>query len=84
MSEEIDIDQAVDEVNSIINDAASASNLIYSKVHRKPSSKQKPWFNDECACKRKAYHRAKNYTWRRKALESKSTLIKTSKAVVIV
>ncbi|CAG2235315.1 unnamed protein product [Mytilus edulis] len=35
---------------------------------------RKPWFNRECAEKRKLYHRAKNYNWRVKTAESKINL----------
>ncbi|VDI82438.1 Hypothetical predicted protein, partial [Mytilus galloprovincialis] len=40
---------------------------------------KKPWFNRECAEKRKLYHRAKNYNWRVKTAESKTNLTVCSK-----
>ncbi|CAG2256257.1 SEC31 [Mytilus edulis] len=80
------VNSIVDECNSLILQAASKCDLLLEKkVIRKVDNSlkkrkvKKPWFNRECAEKRKLYHRAKNYNWRVKTAESKTNLTVCSK-----
>ncbi|CAC5395008.1 unnamed protein product [Mytilus coruscus] len=80
------INNLVEDCNIIIRDAADASGLFNIICNnsvsgsRRKNKPNKPWFNRECFVKRKEYHRAKNYNWRVKTVESKNSMVRCSKA----
>ncbi|CAC5376002.1 unnamed protein product [Mytilus coruscus] len=80
------INNLVEDCYIIIRDAADASGLFNIICNnsvsgsRRKNKPNKPWFNRECFVKRKEYHRAKNYNWRVKTVESKNSMVRCSKA----
>ena len=78
------VENIVEDCNSILRAAADQSGMI--KIFKQHNSNinsnnktQKPWFNGDCAIKRKNYHKAKNWHWRNKTAESKRNLVRCSK-----
>ncbi|CAC5384686.1 unnamed protein product [Mytilus coruscus] len=71
------INNLVEDCNIIIRDASGLFNIICNNSvsgSRRKNKPNKPWFNRECFVKRKEYHRAKNYNWRVKTVESKNSM----------
>jgi hypothetical protein len=79
---EVSIDEIVSRLNDVIITAAEKSSLI---IETKPGTRkvkhdQKPWFNKECAIKRKEYHKAKCKNWHLRSENAKEQLVCASKA----
>jgi hypothetical protein len=80
------INNVIEECNDIIRIAAVNCELL-SEVENRSNKRsvnrngklRKPWFNKDCSIKRKLYHKAKNYNWRVRPVESKANLIRCSK-----
>lgn len=81
--DQIIVDSLVENCNSILLDAASKSEMVFTPKRKSNVNVQrvkKPWFDRDCFIKRKEYFRARNMNWRFKTAENRNNLIRCSKA----